>query len=568
MKRILFLIAISLILMSCSGPQGESAGIINGTRILYPDFVGSYQGHTANFQGSMGRAPNSDEKNKLFAETWEDITKHMILKEQFQRRNIKVAPQEVIDSLIVTIPPYLMDNPALMSAGVFDHDLYYQSVRYDSPVNMSPVRRNYYEYYIPIQKLKQRLIAEELGKSKLAKELSEIVVSKADFDLLVFDPAQMNPIISDAEVKTYYQKNLERFALKPIYGVSYLSLPVNPAEADREYTIAITDSIYYELGQGKSFETIISERQEYLPDLRIANPGFVRVENMEPDLLDVLDYLADNGYSKPTAVGRGFAIYQKLQRTKSMISYRALQIPPTLVPATINAQYSQAEGALNLAREIGMAAAANELDLPVETHTNLTTSDLWHKDLAILEQVNAQLMTHKKNDFLKPLYSTLTGSWLVLQLTENQVNRVSPLSEMRQIIIPELTESRRLILAEQKAHEWLSQNPSLKTSSDSGQYLLKQYRKGSIHSEYAGQSLDLAYLQALQRHLNKAKPQPTSLGDYQIIIIPRTYYPDKRAKADPDLLKDLYIRQLDPDWFNLWLSERVKKAKVQIFVNP
>lgn len=568
MKRILFLIAISIIISSCSGPRGDSAGIINGERILYPDFVRSYQGHTANFQARAGRAPNSDEKTALFNSTWEDITKHIILKEQFQRHNIRVTPQEAIDSLLVTIPVYLKGNAALMIDGKFNQDLYYQSVRYDSPVNMSPVRRNYYEYYVPIQKLKQKLIDEELSKSKAARRLSEIVVSKADFDLLIFDPARMNPVVSDTEIQAFYQKNLERFALEPIYGVSYISLPVNPAEADREFTVAITDSIYAELGQGKSFETVISERQERLPDLRIVNPGFVRVENVDSDLLSALDYLPDDGYSKPTAVGRGYTIYQKLQRTKSMINYRALQIPPILVSATINAQYNQAEGTLNLAREIGIQDAAHELDLPVVSRSNISVSDLWHKDLAIIQQVNSQLMTHKKGDFLKPLYSTLTGSWIVLQLTENQVNRVSPLSDVKYIILPELIDSRRLLLAEQKAHEWLSQNPSLKTNKDSEQYLLKQYDKGGIHSEYAGQSLDLAYLKALQRYLNKEKPRPISLGDYQIIIIPRNYYPAKRAKADPQVLKDLYIRQLKPDWFDFWMQERLAKANVQIYVKP
>ena len=568
MKRILLLIAISLILVSCSGPKpgGNNAGSINGTRIPYADFVDAYKGHIENFQGRTERAPNAEERTKLFNSTWQDITKHVILKEQFQHHNIKVTAKEAIDSLFVTIPPYLKNEPTLMIDGKFDQDLYYQSVHYDSPVNMSLVRRNYYMLYVPIQKLKQKLIDEKLSKSKLTKELSEIVVSKADFELLVFDPAQMNPVISDAEIKTYYQKNRERFALEPIYGVSYISLPVNPAEADREYTVAVTDSIYYELGLGKSFETVIFERQESLPGLSIANPGFVRVENVEQDLLDVLEYLPDNGYSKPMAVGRGFTIYQKLQRTKSMIDYRALQIPPILVPATINAQYNQAESALNLARKIGIQAAANELELPVEAHSEITLSDIWHKDLAIPEQVNAQLMTHKKGDFIKPLYSTLTGSWLVLQFTENQVNRVRPLADVKSIIIPELTDSRRLTLAEQRAHEWLSQNPGLKTTGESGQYLLKQYNKGGINSEYAGQSLDLAYLSAIQRHLNNEKPQPSKLGDYQIILIPRAYYADKRGKADPHVLKDLYVRQSDPNWFNIWLDERVRNADVKIHI--
>lgn len=573
MKHILGTLALMISLFACSGPRADSAGIINGERIPYPRFVRSYQEHTANFQIRAGRAPSAEEKAAIFNETWQNITKHIILKDLFKRYDITVSEQEVIDTLLTNIPESLKEISGFEVDGKFDEKLYFQSVRYDSPVNMAYIRRNYYEYYVPIQKLKERLIDEQVAKSKKSQEIREIAMGTADFDLLIFDPADINPILSDNDIEAYYQKNLERFALESIYSVKYISIPVEPSYQDMAYTRASADSIYTELKQGKSMESIVSERQSFLPGLSALNPGFVRVENVDPALMKILDYLPENSYSELTPVGKGFVIYQKLQRTKSMINYRILQIPPILDPASISAQFSRAEAALNLAQKIGIAEAAEELDIPLQSRDNITLKDIWHSDLAVVEQVNAQLMVYKKGDFIPPIYSTLTGSWVLIQLSENQVNRVRPLADVKDTIIAELKEIRRKTLARQIAEEWITKNPSLEVNPQSDLYKLQQYQRGGIHSEYHNLSLDLAYVRAMQRYFDKLKPQPEKLGDYQIILIPRNYYPSKEDHSKTEAfkftdLRDLYVRLLEPDWFDNWMQERVNSAKVQIFVKP
>ena len=568
MKRILILIIAGLILMSCSGPRGDSAGIVNGERISYPDFVKSYHGHTTNFQMRTQRSPSNEEKNRIFRETWQNITKHVILQEHFRRYNIRATEQEVIDTLLTTIPLYLQNTPAFKIDGKFDRELYNQSVRYDSPVNMGPIRKNYLDYYVPIQKLKEELITEEVQKSRRSKKIAEIAVSRADFDLVVFDPSEMNPIVSDNEISAYYHKNLENYALDPIYGLEYLAIPVLPEEADRVYTQAVTDSIYLEINQGKSLDNIVSERQERIPGLKVFSSGFVRVENVEPELMSQLEKLPDNSFSKPVRVGHGYSIYHKLQRSKSMVSYRAIQIPPILAPVTINSQFNQAEAAISLATDLGMAETARELDLQMRSLPELRLNELWYQDPAVVEKVNSQLYTHKKGDFLDPVFSQLSGSWMVFKLTENKVNRVRPLSEVRESIVEELTQSKKHSFAEQKAHEFILQHPDLKIPQDHQDFTVRRYNRGGIFSEYDGYSLDISFIRALDRHISKNKPMPDRIGDYHIILIPRAYYRDTRTKIEPAKLRELYVKQLNSDWFDLWMQERMDNAKVQIFVNP
>jgi len=89
-----------------------------------------------------------------------------------------------------------------------------------------------------------------------------------------------------------------------------------------------------------------------------------------------LEPLVDNQYSKPIPDPRGYTIYQKLQRTKSMLSYRSLSIPIIVTQASINNQYSQATGAVNLAKSIGMEAAARELESSLISHNRITINEI------------------------------------------------------------------------------------------------------------------------------------------------------------------------------------------------
>ncbi|MCK9558143.1 MAG: SurA N-terminal domain-containing protein [Candidatus Cloacimonetes bacterium] len=566
MKRNTILAIIALMLFACAGPREDTAGIINSERISATEFINTYRSFTANFQLENQRMPVNEEKLDIYKETWNYLTRKVVLQQSFKHYKIQVSEQEVLDTLLSNIPPFILNNPTLMINGKFSHDLYNQSLRYDSPLNMSAIRKSYLESYVPAQKLKEKMIDEDLANKKKSGRIAEIAVSKADFDLVIFDPLAMEPILTDSEIEAYYQRDLKRFAMDPIYSIKYLSLPVTPRDEDKSFTAAIADSIFNQLSSGKSFETVIQERQEQLPGLSLLDPGFVLIENIDPRILPILEILPDNKYSNPLAIGQGYAIYQKLQRSKSMLSYRALQIPPILSPNTINAQYSHALAALNLARELGMETTADELGLTLDIKDNLSVKDLWYGDKVVVENVISKLMNHKKGDYLDPIYSTITGNWLVIQLTENQVNRVYPLEKVKHIIVPELTEMRQQSMARQKAENWLKENPDLRVVS--GRDRVQQYQKSGIDSQYAGKSLKLVYLRAIDRHLSKKKPEVDSIGDLSVILIPRQYYPANGVSPDRDSLRDLYTKQKDPNWFEKWLHNQINKANIRVFVNP
>ncbi|HNQ43129.1 MAG TPA: peptidylprolyl isomerase [Candidatus Cloacimonadota bacterium] len=568
MRRILLIISLMAVLFACAGPRGDSAGIINGVRIPYAEYINLLRIHTSAFQSNNLRPPDSKEKQVIFQETWSNIKANVILKSYYRKYDITVTPQEVIDSLSARVPAFLESSTHFTKNGSFDREIYLQSLRYDSPVNLDFLRKSYQEYQLPIQKLKQKLINHELLTASEVKRISSIATSTGSFDLLVFDPERMKPVLSDAEIEDFYRDNLAKYQLDPIYGVRYFNLPVPVGDKDLAYSSALADSIFIELRQGKGMERVVSERKYEIPGLKLTDVGFVRVDTLDAKLLAMLEPLDDNQYSKPVAEARGFTIYQKQQRTKSMLSYRMLSIPIVVTQASIDAYLSQANGAVNLARAVGMEAAAQELGTTLISHNRLTINDQWHEDSSILSRVHEQLLAEKKGNYLKPLYSAVTTSWVVIQLSENQIDRVRPLAEVRQQIIAELTQQRKESLASKRAEEWLAHNPSLKVNAQDPDYELVSYSQSSIHATWKGIPLDLQYLNAMQRYQAKQAPQSDTLNGYSIIMIPRALRMNPKATAEPEYIRSLFVQSLGENWFETWLEERIKAAKVQIFVNP
>jgi len=182
--------------------------------------------------------------------------------------------------------------------------------------------------------------------------------------------------------------------------------------------------------------------------------------------------------------------------------------------------------------------------------------------------VHEQLLAEKKGNILKPIYSPVTSSWVVIQLSENQIDRVKPLAEVKSQIVIELTQQRKQSLANKRAEEWLGQNPSLKVSSQDPDYQLISFQGSNIHANHQNIPLALPYLKAIERLQDKQPPLQDTLNGYSIILIPRTLKLNPKARADADFIRDLFIQSLGDKWFESWLDKKVEAAKVQIFVSP
>ena len=566
-KSILYLLFIVL-LASCGGPRGDSAGIINGKKIANSEFIRAYQTRTIDYRSIYKHAPDAEEKLQIFENTWLDIAQHVILMDYFKKYQIHSNEKEVLDSLSANIPLVFLESNLFKVNGVFDMDMYLSSVHNDNPINMADTRKQYLDYYIPIQKLKPYIIDNELLDSKKRKELAEAINSKADFELLVFDPTQLKLSISESELRNYYQKNMERYALPAVYELEYIKLPIQMQEYDLQYSRAVADSIYQELSYGRNLDALYQEKRTHLAGLTLSEAEFVPENMINEELLGILDLLPDNKTSRLIPYENGYIIYQKMQRTKSMIRYRHLQIPPLISPATVEGHYEAALGAMELAKSLGMRKAAQELDSPLEKTATLSLGDNWYPDELIRKSVESKLPGTKKGDYLSPIYSPATCSWVIIYLTDNKVNKAQAFSQVKQEIEEQLFSERKQELARQKAQNWLLRNPDYKTDKDSPEYELMQYQNIGSEALYKGKKLDRIYLNAMLAKKAGKSLFIQSLGEASLILIPRKIYPPAKNKIAITELREYFLRSQPVNWFELWLNGKVREAKIEIYTKP
>lgn len=561
MNKLLIIIIAAFILLlgACAVNTVNEAGRINGNSIRDDDFMNAYRGHFANFSFQNGRSPDNEEKLKIFSETWLNITRYVILKDYYKKYKISTNMREVLDTLSTNIPDHIVNSPLFKVNGKFDKQLYLQSLTTDRPENLAPLRRHYLENLIPIIKLKEKLIENELITPKESKQIAKILASKADIELVIFDPAQQRVILSDAEIAEYYNSNLSRFSLKPYHSLAYAMVPVLPVVDDRQISYAMADSVLTLLNKGIVAEEIIRNTNSSSGLLSMVDHGYVKTSDLPEDLGFILGSINDGSYSQVLRSELGWAIYHKVQSTKSLTHYRTIFIQTLASRSTLAAPETLASRVAALASSIGLESAADEFDLAYSTTGVQYADSLGINAKDIRSAVIGWLSKAQKGAISAPIYSNELSAWLVFEVVDIQRLTVKKFSDVRESLIPELTAIRQKELNHNKAKAW-AEASSISAADKHGSQTLS---KVDMNFVWNGVPLGNIYFQAVHANLNKQGLAVVEHNDILIVPIVRKLY-FTEEKPGIEQIRAAYVQTLAPNWFDKWLDAKVKAAKVQI----
>lgn len=557
----LILAGLLALLAACTVNQPKLAGRINGTPIPYNSYMESYRGHYNNFQILNNRVPDAEEKEQIRRDTWKDATRHVILTDYFRKYGISVSGQEVLDTLRHNVPDYILNSPRFQSGGKFDYRIYLQSLQYDTPENLQPLRKHYQDYLIPILKLKQRLISDELLTPAEQKLSLRILQSKADIEWASVDPLLLEPLVTPEEIQLYYDKHPDEFKLDPQYSVLYATLPVSPSSRDVELGAALADTLLAELREGSSLEEALNKYLAYYPGLLLKNSGFIRNSDLDPVLYALLAETEEGSYTNPVADAEGLTIYQLEQRTKSMISFNTLRVPFNPSPASIEQAKAAAERASRLIAALGVAEAAEELELEIKTSGRVRAETDWLEDPAAVQAILRQIEEQDVGFVLAPVYVAAQRSWLVGALQDNTLNSVRTLMDVQSAIRSLLVGQKRVNMAQSLAGQIASGQISPPASSP---WVL--HGGMTYTSELGGVPTENLFYQILRDHYQGHPQKFHSHGD--LLWIPRVISAstDKQVKIPAEEVARLFTQNLPENWFDNWMEGKIRQAKLKIYV--
>lgn len=563
---IIALFGVILLISACASQNVELAGRVNGEPIPLDEFVAANRAHFENFWVQNNRAPGIDERQGINRMTWRNITKHVILKQYFSKYNIRVTPMEVLDTLRTNIPAYIRTSPLFTVNGEFDLNSYYQSLQFDKPENMAPLRKQYFDYYVPIAKLKETLIDKQLLTSKEQAIIGGILSGKADFDWVILDTNAMDVSVTDAEISSYYEKNRKQWLMTPQFGISYTLLPVKAGTADKSAALAIADSLYATLSKSDNPDLAINGFMVQYPFMVIKDSGFLKNADINPLLYTVLTSLSEGQFSAPFATDTEVAVYRLEQLTKSMTRFTSYMIPFVPLSATIEIAKSKANQVRNLASSIGISAAADEMDLELITLKDLSPDMKWLDDPAISAQIAEQLGSVKSQHVFDPIYYPGRSAWMIAQLTDNRIDRVLPLASVRDQIVTAITKDKRKEFAIMSANKWL-QNSKPSTANLQGlpQVTVLKATDSNINTPLQGKIIDDVYYDAIRRHLSKQNPKAYELDNLLVIPLVNRYTPGPGKSVPAPVIRARFVKDLGADWFDKWMEDQIRIAKVRIY---
>jgi len=564
MKHLALSMLTALLMMSaCSTNSSDAVGRIDGKQITAEQFYGSQRRNYADFSYRMGRNPDINEKKLIFNDTWRSLTQYTVLKKYFDKYDIQVSNEEVIDTLSQSIPAFIQNSPRFKKDGVFDRNLYIQSLLTDRPENQSPLREDYKERVIPIQKLKYELIDNELITRKVSDQYGKILNSEADIDLYIFDPKTLQLSVSDADVAAYYQEHIAEYKLQPYHRLAYCMIPTPPQASDLDNAKAVADSIYDELMYGTSADEIIKMFKQSPVVLTLSKSRYQKASELPVDLLQVFNSLDDGACTKPQPTDKGFVIHQKIQTTKTLVSYNSIYLQPLPSSASMVQPESTARNVMNLALQIGLAGAADEFRLPYHlgNPTPLDSLDIPAGDHTGV--ILKKLRTAKDGSIFEPVFSPQAMAWMIIEVVENQLEEAKSLTQVSSEIRNILAAKQRMDANSQRARKWVASQAGNFANITPDEQLLGVKATNSWRKN----SLSRLYYLAVQSYLDKSVPPVIDIADLIVVPVVRSLK-QNNAPVDREKIREAFVSTLDANWFDKWLKDKVSKAKVEIWITP
>ena len=64
-------------------------------------------------------------------------------------------------------------------------------------------------------------------------------------------------------------------------------------------------------------------------------------------------------------------------------------------------------------------------------------------------------------------------------------------------------------------------------------------------------------------YLKRQTPQYFQMGDLILVPLVRSYTVDQDSQTSYQEIRKAFVQNLEPNWFDLWMNERVRIAKVK-----
>ena len=233
---------------------------VNGTDILYTDWLRRSQQLTQQQQQQAGRALTQDEITRIENQAFDEMVNEILLQQEYRRRGITISDAELRDYARFAPPDWITGDPSLQTEGRFD------PAKYQRLLGSSQARQGgllvaleqYYRNEVPKEKLAEQVTAGVFATDVDLWRAYQDANDSASFSFVVFrpQPTAADSNISDGDLRKYYDAHKSEFERAGRATISVLSIPRVITAADSAAVRARLEALRAEIVGGAKFEEV------------------------------------------------------------------------------------------------------------------------------------------------------------------------------------------------------------------------------------------------------------------------------------------------------------------------
>jgi hypothetical protein len=516
-----------------------------------------------------GLPPDDIARKEISDRAFHNLVEGIIFQEQLREHRITVSQREVLDTLLSNVPDVILDSRHFQEDGRFDHQKYRSSLLDNDPIDLSWLIEYYSDIYVPMEKLKQRVIDNhEIIDRELENEYL-VYNSVANVSIIWIQPESFKDfIIHDREIREYYNEHRIDFLAQPYTKIDYIIFPLLPSSTDSLTTKTKIDSVYTELQDSTSFPILAGIVSDSQTSVNRGEMPFVELNEFPSRIRAALDSLNEDEYTRPFAVQDGWVIYQLMTRTRNLVKLREIFIQHKASERTRDQLYERIVNMRELATEIGLPNTAYEYDLQLHTSDIITPDDPYLPILGKSDRIIERAINSEPGTIFEPVFHNQLQAFVLISVVESQSLDYKPLhdvyDEIKEIIIRERQRELARIIGDTyyKDHSY---NRIIQEAEREGFPVFHFDRFN--HSTYFSPTDPINIARAIfisGKDRSVARPVETDEGVF-IPVVHQLYPANVRAMtpADREELRERILREQKEELFIDWLNDKIDNARVR-----
>lgn len=226
-----------------AGGVGE-IGRVNGTPVMYEEYLAVYRNLYDQVQSSQEEPITSLQVKELEDAAFEEMVNAILVRQELDRRGIRVTDEEIRQAAQFSPPPQLAQNPGFLTDGRFDFEKYQSFLASQADDAFLLQLEAYYRDIIPRSKLVRQISSGIYLPDNLLWQQYRDMNERVEIRYIPLDPAQRIPDsevqVTDEQVQRYWNEHQEDFALPERARVqaAIITKALLPADSARARTHA------------------------------------------------------------------------------------------------------------------------------------------------------------------------------------------------------------------------------------------------------------------------------------------------------------------------------------------